>query len=107
MTQRTDLKGKSNEEENSADQGTKDQGTESSDTFLDLSKEDFIKLQQVDRTLDPIRKSLEETAVPNRQVTTKFFVRDGVIYRQWRPKDTDKNDVRLVEQLFYPTSAEK
>ena len=77
------------------------------DVFFELTKTDFQKLQQTDPTLETIRKSVAETSAPPSLETTKFFIHEGLMYRQWRPKDTDEDDVRLVEQLVLPTKCRK
>lgn len=56
--------------------------TDDEDVFFDLNKSDFQKLQEQDPTLETIRKSVEETSSPASQETTKFFIHDGLIYRQ-------------------------
>ena len=74
-------------------------------TILNMDKEEFQKLQESDSTLESIRKLVREGTTTGN--TGKFFQRNGLIYRKWRPKDNHEDDSRTVEQLVIPRKCRK
>ena len=54
---------------------------------LDVTPEEFQKLQQQDPSLGMIRLAAEEELTGS---GVKFFMRDGLIYRRWIPQERDE-----------------
>jgi hypothetical protein len=70
-----------------------------------MDREEFQKLQENDPTLESIRKLVSEGTTSESR--GKFFQREGLIFRQWRPKGNRKDDPRSVEQLIIPRRCRK
>ena len=70
-----------------------------------MDKEEFQKLQESDSTLESIRKLVREGTTTGN--TGKFFQRNGLIFPEWRPKDSKEDDSRTVEQLVTPRKCRK
>ena len=70
-----------------------------------MDKEEFQTLQESDSTLESIRKLVREGTTTGN--TGKFFQRNWLIYRKWRPKDNHEDDSRTVEQLVIPRKCRK
>ena len=56
-------------------------------------------------TLESIRKLVREGTTTGN--TGKFFQQNGLIYRQWRPKDNHEDTSRTVGQLVIPRKCRK
>ena len=96
-----------NTTESTCSQENKDQESQakSTSTILNMDKEEFQKLQENDSTLESIRKLVREGTTTGN--TGKFFQRNGLIYRKWRPKDNHEDDSRTVEHLVIPRKCRK
>lgn len=71
---------------------------------LDVTSKVMNRQQQQDPTLERVREAVEQG--PDMSTGTGFFQRNGLIYRQWTPKDRTTPET-VVEQLVLPACYRK
>ena len=68
---------------------------------LDLSAAKLKELQEQDKTLQSVRENADRSPT-----TSKFYYRDGLLYRRWTPPGRDDGELD-VEQLVLPKSCRR
>lgn len=71
-----------------------------SHSILEATPEQLKKWQEEDPTLTKARELARQGDSEGDRVA--FYYKDGILYRQWRPRGTDAGDVRRCEQLVLP-----
>ena len=102
--------GKSDEEDGVTEKGevvTQDGGANAevsvkNGDVLDADPGVMRQWQQLDLSLAKARELAEGSQAEESGGRVHFFYQDGLLYRRWRPEDSDAGDVRSCEQLVLP-----